>query len=118
MFFQAGRLGARLFNELLETAMTDLNRRSALTLALAATAAAAAGNSASGQDDQTVGQRVPIEPASIEALRVYPPLGIARVGNAMEADAYVIGPEVICGPSTLPDGTPASLVDHFRTGSG
>ena len=98
--------------------MTDLNRRSALTLALAATAAAAAGNSASGQDDQAVGQRTPIEPASIEALRVYPPLGIARVGNAMEADAYVIGPEVIGGPSTLPDGTPASLVDHFRTGSG
>ena len=98
--------------------MTDFNRRSALTLALAATAAVAAGNPATGQDAETVGQRAPIDPESIEALRVYPPLGIARVGNAMEENAYVIGPEVIGGSPMLPDGTPARLVGDFRTDSG
>ena len=51
-------------------------------------------------------------------MRIYPPLGIARVGNAANADAYVIGPEVIGGPPTLPDGTPARLVADFRTESG
>ena len=61
--------------------MTDLNRRSALTLALAATAAAAAGNPAAAQDQKDAR----IDPASIDALRIYPPLGIARVGNAAEA---------------------------------
>ena len=94
--------------------MTDLNRRSALSLALAATAAAATGNPASAQDQQAT----PIDPASIEALRIYPPLGIARVGNAAAADAYVIGPEVIGGPPTLPDGAPARLVSDFRTENG
>ena len=90
--------------------MTDLNRRSALSLALAATAAVAAGAPAEAQDR--------IDPAAIDALRIYPPLGIARVGNAAEADAYVIGPEVIGGPPTLPDGAPARLVADFRTESG
>jgi hypothetical protein len=98
--------------------MSDLNRRSALTLALAATAAAAAGDRATGQDDQTVGQPAPIDPASIDALRIYPPLGIARVGNAKEVDAYVIGPEVAGGPPMLPDGKPARLVGDFRTAGG
>ncbi len=90
--------------------MTDLNRRSALSLALAATAAAAAGTPAEAQGR--------IDPASIEALRIYPPLGIARVGNAAEADAYVIGPEVVGGPPTLPDGAPARFVSDFRTETG
>ena len=94
--------------------MSDLNRRSALSLALAATAAAATGSPASAQDQQTA----QIDPASVEALRVYPPLGIARVGNAAEADAYVIGSEVIGGRPTLPDGTPARLVSDFRTENG
>ena len=53
---------------------------------------------------------------SIAALRVYPPLGIARVGNA--GDAYVIGPEVIGGPATHPDGTAARHVDDFRDAEG
>jgi hypothetical protein len=94
--------------------MTDLNRRSALTLALAATAAAAAGNPAAAQDQKDAR----IDPASIDALRIYPPLGIARVGNAAEADAYVIGPEVIGGSPTLPDGSPARLVADYRSESG
>ncbi|MBX9777809.1 MAG: LodA/GoxA family CTQ-dependent oxidase [Xanthobacteraceae bacterium] len=94
--------------------MTDLNRRSALSLALAATAAAAAGNPAAAQDQKDAR----IDPASIDALRIYPPLGIARVGNAAEADAYVIGPEVTGGPPTLPDGSPARLVGDFRTENG
>ena len=91
--------------------MTDLNRRSALSLALAATAAAAAGESG----HRTRHKDARIDPASIDALRIYPPLGIARVGNAADADAYVIGPEVIGGPPTLPDGAPARLVADFRT---
>lgn len=93
--------------------MTDLNRRSALSLALAATAAAAAGNPATAQD-----ANARIDPASIDALRIYPPLGIARVGNATETDAYVIGPEVIGGAPTLPDGSPARLVGDFRNEGG
>lgn len=94
--------------------MTDLNRRSALSLALAATAAAATGNPGAAQDQTTAR----IEPTSIEALRVYPPLGIARVGNAPNTDAYVMGPEVIGGPPTLPNGAPARLVADFRTDNG
>ena len=56
--------------------------------------------------------------ASIDTLRVYPPLGIARVGNATGVDDYVIGPEVIAGPAVLPNGNPARYVDDFRTGDG
>jgi hypothetical protein len=88
--------------------MTDLSRRSALSLALAATAAAATGSQAQAQ----------IDPDTIDTLRVYPPLGVARVGNAVEADAYVIAPEVIGGPPALPDGSPARLVGDFRTEAG
>src|SRR5262245_41026580 len=58
---------------------------------------------------------------AIRELRVYPPIGIARVGNASGADDYVIGPEVIGGAPTLP-GTkpeqPARYVDDFRTANG
>jgi hypothetical protein len=113
--------------------MTDLSRRSALSLALAATAAAA-GKPATAQaptppDAAGQGQREPdatvaqgnsaaIDPASIAALRIYPPLAIARVGNAIETDAYVIGPEVIGGPATLPSGGAARLLADFRTPDG
>jgi hypothetical protein len=51
-------------------------------------------------------------------LRVYPPLGIARVGNAPGPEDYVIGPEVIGETPTLPDGAPARYVDDFRTEDG
>jgi hypothetical protein len=55
----------------------------------------------------------------LEWLRVYPPLGIARVGNADPDDSnYVIGPEVIGGPATKPDGGLAVYLDDFRTPSG
>jgi hypothetical protein len=111
MFLHCGV--ARHFCKSLENVMTDLSRRSALSLALAATAAAAAGHPATAQE-----AGVPIDPASIDALRVYPPLGLARVGNAAEPDAYVIGPEVIGGPPTLADGSPARLVADFRNESG
>ncbi|HEX2116268.1 MAG TPA: LodA/GoxA family CTQ-dependent oxidase, partial [Alphaproteobacteria bacterium] len=94
--------------------MTNLSRRSALSLALAAAAAGAAGNTS----DSAAEEATPIDPNTIEALRIYPPLGIARVGNAIEPDAYVIGTEVIGGAPTLPDGTPARLLSHFRTPTG
>jgi hypothetical protein len=90
--------------------MSDISRRSALSLAVAATAAAAARDSAVAQST--------IDPASIAALRIYPPLGIARVGNATESDAYLIGPEVIGSLPTLLDGTPARSVADFRTSDG
>ncbi|WP_245494540.1 LodA/GoxA family CTQ-dependent oxidase [Rhizobium ruizarguesonis] len=54
----------------------------------------------------------------IESIKVYPPLGIARVGNAKGSDDYFVGPEVIGGPPTMPDGTPALFVDHFRKADG
>jgi hypothetical protein len=56
--------------------------------------------------------------ANIRELRVYPPLGIARVGNAEGPDDYLIGPEVIGGTSSLPNGGPARYVDDFRTKDG
>ncbi|TPI60964.1 hypothetical protein FJ420_31100 [Mesorhizobium sp. B3-1-3] len=54
----------------------------------------------------------------IEAIKVYPPLGIARVGNATGQDDFVAGPEVIGGPATMPDGTPARFLEHFRAADG
>ena len=62
-----------------------------------------------------------IDPDAIGELKVYPPLGIARVGNADGRDDYVIGPEVIGGAPTLPGGTPerpARYVNDFRTRDG
>jgi hypothetical protein len=56
--------------------------------------------------------------AAIEALQIYPPLGIARVGNAEEPDAYLIGTEVIGGLPTLPSGAVARQVTDFRTDHG
>ena len=61
-----------------------------------------------------------IDPNAILELKVYPPIGIARVGNAKGTDDYVIGPELIGGPPTLP-GTPeqpARYVGDFRTATG
>lgn len=55
----------------------------------------------------------------LEWLRVYPPLGLARVGNADPgASDYVIGPEVIGGTATKPDGTPAVHLEDFRMPKG
>src|SRR3982074_832484 len=62
-----------------------------------------------------------IDPNAIAALKVYPPIGVARVGNAQGADEYVIGPEVISGapplPGTMPE-QPARFVEDFRNSSG
>lgn len=55
---------------------------------------------------------------SIDSIKIYPPLGIARVGNASGADDFVIGPEVIHGTATLPDGSSARYVEHFRAADG
>jgi hypothetical protein len=62
-----------------------------------------------------------IDPKAIQKLSVYPPIGIARVGNADGPYDYVIGPEVIGGPPTLPsdgDEPPARYVADFRTADG
>ena len=64
-----------------------------------------------------------VDPSTIASLRVYPPLGIARVGNAADAttpfdDEYLFGPEVVGGASTLPTGEDAKFVSDFRTASG
>jgi hypothetical protein len=59
-----------------------------------------------------------MDPSSIDFIRIYPPLGLARVGNALGADDYIIGPETIGGMPTLPDGSDARLVEHFRTADG
>ena len=48
---------------------------------------------------------------SIVKAAIYPSIGIARVGNAANADAYIVGPEVIGGQPTLPDGAPARLAE-------
>ena len=62
-----------------------------------------------------------IDPHAIRELKVYPPIGIARVGNADGADDFVIGPEMIGGAPTLPGSEPerpARYVDDFRTADG
>lgn len=59
-----------------------------------------------------------MDPGTIDTLHVYPPLGIARVGNAAGQMDYVIGPEVIGGPPTLPAGGPARFLADFRTANG
>jgi L-Lysine epsilon oxidase N-terminal/L-lysine epsilon oxidase C-terminal domain len=62
-----------------------------------------------------------IDPNAIQELKVYPPIGVARVGNASRPDEYVIGPETIGGPPTVPGGTPerpARHVGDFRTAKG
>jgi hypothetical protein len=59
-----------------------------------------------------------MDPAAIDCLRVYPPIGIARVGDAEETADYVIGPEVIGAPATRPDGSVARYLADFRTADG
>src|ERR1051326_8837930 len=62
-----------------------------------------------------------IDPTTIQELKVYPPIGIARVGNAVGREDYVIGPELIGGAPTLPGGTleqPAHYVADFRAANG
>jgi L-lysine epsilon oxidase-like protein len=54
----------------------------------------------------------PLNPADIAAVRIYPPIGLARVGNAPED--FLIGTEVIGGDATRPDGTPARTLDDYR----
>jgi hypothetical protein len=62
-----------------------------------------------------------IDPKAIRELKVYPPIGIARVGNAEGPDDFVIGPEMIGSAPTLPGDVPeqpARYVDDFRTACG
>ncbi len=59
-----------------------------------------------------------LDPQQIDAIKVYPPLGLARVGNAAGDGDFVVGPEIIGGPATLPDGTPARFVEDFRLADG
>src|SRR5262245_55394130 len=62
-----------------------------------------------------------IDPNAIRELKVYPPIGVARVGNASGADDYVIGPELIGGTPSLSNTTPeqpARYVGDFRTDNG
>jgi len=50
-----------------------------------------------------------------DTCKIFPPIGIARVGNA--PDQFTIGPETYRGLPTLPDGTPFDET-HFRDGEG
>jgi hypothetical protein len=62
-----------------------------------------------------------IDPKNVLELKVYPPIGIARVGNADGPNDYVIGPELIGGPPTLPGAMPeqpARFLGDFRTADG
>ncbi|MGO6854990.1 LodA/GoxA family CTQ-dependent oxidase [Rhizobium beringeri] len=58
------------------------------------------------------------DPKRISALRVYPPLGLARVGNCASndqfADDYLISTEVVGGTPIHLDGSPAKTVDDYR----
>lgn len=62
-----------------------------------------------------------IGPDQIAVLKVYPPIGVARVGNAAGPDEFVIGTETIGGAATIADGRgerPALYVEDFRNGLG
>jgi hypothetical protein len=54
----------------------------------------------------------------VKSLRVYPPVALARVGNAPHPEDFLLGPEVIGGAPTLPDGKPARTVEDFRDANG
>jgi hypothetical protein len=56
-----------------------------------------------------------MDKSAIKELRIYPPLGIARVGNATGLNDYVISTEIIGGYGIMPDGTPARYVEDLRT---
>lgn len=59
-----------------------------------------------------------ISAATIASLAIYPPLGIARVGNADGEEDYVVASEVVGGWPTLPDGRIAMYESDFRTENG
>lgn len=61
---------------------------------------------------------MPLTASVIRRLAVFPPLGIARVGNAIGDDDYVFGPEVVGGPYTLPQGGEARFETDFRSADG
>lgn len=61
---------------------------------------------------------VPLTASAIRRLAVFPPLGIARVGNATGDDDYVFGPEVVGGPCTMPQGGEARYETDFRSADG
>jgi hypothetical protein len=60
----------------------------------------------------------PLTAAAIRRLAVYPPLGIARIGNALSHDDYVFGPEVVGGPYIMPQGGGARFAADFRSPDG
>jgi L-lysine epsilon oxidase-like protein len=60
----------------------------------------------------------PLTGATIASLAIYPPLGVARVGNADGQDEYVIASEVVGGWPTLPNGDQAKFEPDFRTKGG
>ena len=66
----------------------------------------------------TTDPTAPLTFAGIRKLAVYPPLGIARVGNAAGNDDYVFGPEVVGGPCTMRAGGEARYASDFRTADG
>lgn len=60
-----------------------------------------------------------LDAKSVGSLRVYPPLGIARVGNHVAstpefADDFLVATETIGGSVTLPNGSPARTLADFR----
>lgn len=56
--------------------------------------------------------------ATIASLAIFPPLGVARVGNAGGERDYVIASEVVGGWPTLPNGNVAMYESDFRTADG
>ncbi len=64
-----------------------------------------------------------LDSSRVKALRVLPPLGIARIGNCEDssdpfADDFLISPEVVGGPPSTAGGRPASTIGDFRDGKG
>jgi len=60
-----------------------------------------------------------VNAASVVSLRIYPPLGIARVGNhasstSASEDDFLVTTETIGGRVTLPTGAPARTAADFR----
>lgn len=70
---------------------------------------------ASGHDGN---EGVQLRAEDVRSLRIYPPIGLARVGNAVHHEDYLFGPEVIGGGPILADGSPARTVRDFRDRSG
>ncbi|MGY4512095.1 LodA/GoxA family CTQ-dependent oxidase [Bradyrhizobium sp. USDA 3650] len=56
--------------------------------------------------------------ATIASLAIFPPLGVARVGNADGEGEYVIASEVVGGWPMLPNGDAAMYEADFRTADG